>query len=531
MDKCFCHFNGYEVKDAKARPFKSISEVKSRTNLVDRNIVKTIGYYEPNDGGGATYLIREKLESDVIDEGLIILLDNGLVAELIIENNEYNLIQLGFKTGSAYVSENNEKINSLLKDNITIVIPENKTLYLGVIELSNSFVKFTGGGSIYASIQCKGTQIKQQLNIENINLYGYEENSCVVMSYLIRSSIKNCKFYNCTKAIEYSSVDYAQQVSRISIDNNYFYNVEYALYGVRPENAAQPLIVADIHFTNNIVEYCKKSHIYVEGFDGGIISNNTFFFPSYMEKNGSKEYNIYIDYCNWTIISNNNLFEAGYESIKLQHSQAVRILGNNIAWCGQRKQSPGISIENYDISGSQKYNLCGITNNDIMFSTKQGIYLDNVGNITIGDNTIFGASSENSKAYYYGEESFSTGYQGIQATDTTHKISIVNNNVSQNGISNLGSHGITNNNTNENGVQTNIKVKTITGKIVAAEGYGTISLDVTPINIIQLYTATTNSTNASWTYDKDSNTIQLVKGDSTVEREFKFNIYYIDNKF
>ena len=72
--------------------------------------------------------------------------------------------------------------------------------------------------------------------------------------------------------------------------------MNYALYGERPENATQLLIVADIHFTNNMIEACKIQHIHVEGFDGGIIANNTMFFLSYMQQPQDKTNNICLKY-------------------------------------------------------------------------------------------------------------------------------------------------------------------------------------------------------------------------------------------
>lgn len=60
------------------------------------DVVKTLGYYKINDGGGALYLIREKTEDDVEDGGSIHFVGDNLVAELIT-NNEINIKQFGAK--------------------------------------------------------------------------------------------------------------------------------------------------------------------------------------------------------------------------------------------------------------------------------------------------------------------------------------------------------------------------------------------------------------------------------------------------
>lgn len=71
--------------------------MKLDTTLDHSYLVQTLGYYEVNDGGGADYLIREKTDSDVEDDGSIHFLDNGLVAELILKDNTINPNMFGCK--------------------------------------------------------------------------------------------------------------------------------------------------------------------------------------------------------------------------------------------------------------------------------------------------------------------------------------------------------------------------------------------------------------------------------------------------
>lgn len=76
--------------------YNSVDEMrKSETALVGRPCV-TLGYYEPNDGGGAVFIIRQKKESDVDDGGSVIFLNNGNVAELITKGT-VNVKQFGAK--------------------------------------------------------------------------------------------------------------------------------------------------------------------------------------------------------------------------------------------------------------------------------------------------------------------------------------------------------------------------------------------------------------------------------------------------
>ena len=63
--------------------FNSVEEMKSDLTLESGMNVRTCGYYSINDGGGATYYIRNKNSTDLsVDAGEVIL-NNGLVAVLL----------------------------------------------------------------------------------------------------------------------------------------------------------------------------------------------------------------------------------------------------------------------------------------------------------------------------------------------------------------------------------------------------------------------------------------------------------------
>lgn len=90
--------------------YNSVDEMKaSETAIVGRPCV-TLGYYEPNDGGGAVYIIRQKKESDIEDGGLLHFLKNGLVAQLIITGNFIRPEQFG-----AYGDNNHDDSVALQK--------------------------------------------------------------------------------------------------------------------------------------------------------------------------------------------------------------------------------------------------------------------------------------------------------------------------------------------------------------------------------------------------------------------------------
>ena len=141
-EKCFCHIGmadgtRYKVKDADAREsietlngsinnlyVNTINDLKSLTTLIDGNVIKTLGYYSVNDGGGALYKIRTKDSTDS-ENGIIHLLSNELVAEMIIEDDTINLKQVGFNSSNSAGVNTSIIYNmiSLFRNGGKIIIP------------------------------------------------------------------------------------------------------------------------------------------------------------------------------------------------------------------------------------------------------------------------------------------------------------------------------------------------------------------------------------------------------------------------
>ena len=53
--------------------FENVEEMKQASNLINGSKCKTLGYYEANDGGNATYLIRNIVNTDTNNSSLISL--------------------------------------------------------------------------------------------------------------------------------------------------------------------------------------------------------------------------------------------------------------------------------------------------------------------------------------------------------------------------------------------------------------------------------------------------------------------------
>ena len=64
--------------------FDTVSDLKAAENLVEGSFAKTLGFYNVNDGGEATYKIRKITNDDIVDEMFIIEVNdpqNELIAE------------------------------------------------------------------------------------------------------------------------------------------------------------------------------------------------------------------------------------------------------------------------------------------------------------------------------------------------------------------------------------------------------------------------------------------------------------------
>lgn len=66
--------------------FNNVAEMKASNKVKTGYTLKTLGFYEPNDGGGADYVITNDIDEDETDEASIIALQNELYAKLLIKD-------------------------------------------------------------------------------------------------------------------------------------------------------------------------------------------------------------------------------------------------------------------------------------------------------------------------------------------------------------------------------------------------------------------------------------------------------------
>ena len=139
--------------------YNNVSEMKLAENLQDGAIVKTIGFYSANDGGGAYYRIRPVTTEDVINEmDIIAVYDTSLVAELILEDtinplqlgakrditfDSYDMIQRAINLGNVKFTKGNYMISDTLTvPNMRIIDGEMSTINSRHFTINNSPIRY-----------------------------------------------------------------------------------------------------------------------------------------------------------------------------------------------------------------------------------------------------------------------------------------------------------------------------------------------------------------------------------------------------
>lgn len=339
MNKCFCHFNGYEVKDSKARPFNTVSELKSRTNLVEGNIVSTAGYYEPNDGGGSKYYITSVLSDTEHQEQL----NNGLYANLIVEES-IDIKQLGaIANNDEYASFNKEIIEKALSLSDCVYITD--TYYVDSVTIPN--YKNVIGESINVSkLISKNKTIfilnnSEYVNISKITFY----DSNIGIEFKGESNafvnIDRCNFSVLVDGIKGG---HEGHVNNVNITNSLFrassntgINLNYEVGQINAININQNDISFNkvgisfygnnVNVENNTIQASKQQAI--------LIGNETYDNSYEMMCFGSKIANNYFEKNCSEISANGCVIKAfgEYDTSKTYHARFRNLLIENNYFC------------------------------------------------------------------------------------------------------------------------------------------------------------------------------------------------------
>lgn len=310
--------------------------------------------------------------------------------------------------------------------------------YVSKIYVKTPNTYIFGNGVIKGELEVGDTAIQEmKFKIQGIKFISNTDRTGAGITF--RNSryveVYKCDFYNYDKGIYFAQGDITagQQCNRVQMSECRMWECNYNIYSEGQSPTEDYSLVGDITIVNNQFYQTYKTHCYLIGIDGGIISNNIFFFPGYVEGNNTKENNIYIQSSNNIVISNNLLFEAGLESIVLNKTQTCNINNNLILYPGQREPSSAIVVKGGDIVGAvYVHNI--ISNNNIFFPTLHSIeILDNCSYCVVSSNQT---RAEGSSSRYYGSIDLNTlPHYSIYIPNTTTWNIVIGNNTTSNSMS------------------------------------------------------------------------------------------------
>lgn len=239
--------------------FKTIDDMQDAENLFDSMIVKTSGFYEYNDNGGAYYYIRNKESEEIADNiHTFDLHDETLIAELL-QKDSINLKQLGVSNDN---DDNYQRIIYAIT-NFQIINVDEDINVENTISLSNLSNKIINGNKHKLTIDkdiehdlmtltnCNNITINELYYTNGETRISSEAPQRLRVLYINNSNyinIYNCKFYdlyNCGVQLENSGY--------INIENSIFKNGYYDLLTILQ-------MCHDINVNNNIFDTVNSTY-------------------------------------------------------------------------------------------------------------------------------------------------------------------------------------------------------------------------------------------------------------------------------
>lgn len=151
--------------------YNTVQEMKEAENIADGCFLKTYGFYNYNDGGGALYKARQITNEDDVDEASIIALnDISLVAELIEKNiNPIMFGCYGDNTHDDTIKLQN-CINYCINKNLKLTSPKDKIYKISdTIEITSPiFIDFN-----FATLKAYQSDIALEVNYSSPNELNY----------------------------------------------------------------------------------------------------------------------------------------------------------------------------------------------------------------------------------------------------------------------------------------------------------------------------------------------------------------------
>ena len=374
--------------------YNTISDMKQATNLINGSFVRTCGFYQYNDGGGATYKVRTLINTDIVDEILLFALnDEELVAELVIKN-EINVKQLGINGEDVdnkeillkaiqnfhtiNYDEDIELDDTLELENISnkIINGNNHKIFI-THEKSKNLITLDGCNNItFNNVQLTNDEIRtgSQAPAHLFLLWGIDS------EYL---SFKGCKFYN-----PYHDCVMVRQCGNLLFDECIFKDVYY--------NGLT--LLEEVH--DVMVDKCL--------FD----TTHTTYENAYLFATGSFDYETEWQYLvkNITVQNSKFLNNPQWEGLETHGGENISFINNYIYNClegihygyDERPTVVNQLVDNVIIKNN-------IIINDLLENTRRGIMVGGStnkygSNYIVSDNIVIG----------YGGKIDNVNYSGIE---------------------------------------------------------------------------------------------------------------------
>ena len=262
--------------------FDTISGMKTATNLISGSYAKTLGFYSLNDGGGATYFVRDVLNTDTIDEiTLFALSDPDLVAELVIEDS-MSVKQFGAKGDGS--NNDTTNIQAALNKCSKVYVPSTDNYY----KINNSLT-FHDGLTIYGDGEKSKILMPDDLtktlfdihDVKDITIDGIKlcnescqtgsspdlaNNILIYVEDTENLNIKNCYFENA-----YSRGIEIIKSKNITYINNEFKNATFDMLMLLPE-------VENVLVDNSIFDTITSTYMNTYLFATGRMDTETYDF-------------------------------------------------------------------------------------------------------------------------------------------------------------------------------------------------------------------------------------------------------------
>ena len=283
----------------KIHSYSNIAEMIADVKISERQFLQTMGYYEKDDGGSAKYYVTENVDNITTNDGFHIILDNGLVANLLIENNTVSILQIGGKR-----QKNNVHFDN--KNTILAYINKNK----------NSAVKFSlffPYGIYYTS--------PVQINSNHFSLIG----ETTVTGSSIITAIANQEYV--IKVGDYSNGCGLNKISNLTISSAVY--DDYLAVLSYHEISIACLVLSFTYFLSS--EYLEFSNI--KGIALKIDSSWELWFNilNFQHINSFGNACLVFDTCNTEIFSGNaNLSDCEFNSMRFEQivSDCIQIKQN-----------------------------------------------------------------------------------------------------------------------------------------------------------------------------------------------------------